>query len=191
LNHFTEPGSALPEAWDVSGQGKLLRYQTSFKALRRADVLGESAKVRDLKRVDWAELRELWMNSAADWNHLRRAVSRFLSMILKDKYHPFRRSVMNEFPKAEEPPGRVPDLSPELFWKIVESTPEHVRATLVTLVATGMRVGEYLACESSDLRPHTHTLRIPGTKTDSSEDFARIDPALWPYISAAIPSPLG
>jgi integrase len=167
-----------------------LRYQTSFRALRRSGILKDDSKVRDLNRVNWTELRELWSNSAADWNHLRRAVSRFLTMILKDKYHPFRRAVMDAFPKASEPPGRVPDLSPELFWKLVDAAAEQIRPALVTLVATGMRVGEYLACQREDLRPHTYTLRVPGTKTPGSEDIARIDPSIWPWVNAAIPAPM-
>jgi hypothetical protein len=76
-----------------------------LKALRRSGVLKEDAKVRELSRVNWADLRQAWSNGPADWNHLRRAVSRFLTMILKDKYHPFRRTVMDSFPKASEPLG--------------------------------------------------------------------------------------
>ncbi len=49
---------------------------------------------------------------------------------------------------------------------------------------------EYLACQREDLRPHTHSLRVPGTKTDHSEAVARIDPRLWPWVDAAIPAPV-
>ncbi len=169
-----------------------LRYLTSFNALRRTtDYLKDDARVLDLKKVEWKKLHAGWQNSPADWNHLRRAVSRFLTMILDDKYHPFRRAVMKAFPKASEPQGRVPDITPELFWQIVAATPQQLQPSYVTLVGTGMRVGEYLACQRENLRPHTRTLLVPGTKTDGSMDVARVDPTLWAWLEAAIPAPVG
>jgi hypothetical protein len=53
-----------------------------------------------------------------------------------------------------------------------------------------MRVGEYLACQQEDLRRHTYTLRVPGTKTTGSDDIAQLDPAMWPWVNAAIPAPV-
>jgi integrase len=181
------------QEWCATSTAKLrtmLRYETSFKALRRKQLLPENAKVLDLGKVAWGELQERWQNSPADWNHLRRAVSRFLTVILEDRYHPFRRKLLDRFPKAIEPPGRVPDITPELFWKVVGASPEHVRPSYVTLVGLGLRVSEYLACRREHLRPHTMTLLVPGTKTDQSEDVARIDPRLWPWVDAAIPAPV-
>ena len=49
--------------------------------------------IEDLKSIDWALLHRNWPAGSADWNRLRSAVSRFLTMTLGDKYHPFRRVV--------------------------------------------------------------------------------------------------
>jgi hypothetical protein len=75
------------------------RYECSFDALKRkaSDRLGATASIADLVHVPWAEVKEAWGRSAADWNHLRRALSSFLTLALNDKYHSFRRSVMQRF----------------------------------------------------------------------------------------------
>ncbi len=118
------------------------RYEVSFASFERTGVLPPTATVADLRRVDWIALRRRWKSGPADWNRLRSAVSRFLTMILGDKYHPIRREVMTACPRAKEPSGRVPDLSPELLWKTVRAAPDHVQPAYVTLAVTGMRVGE-------------------------------------------------
>ncbi len=117
------------------------RYRVSFRALRPR--LKKSATIADLGTVNWRRLETEWGSGAADWNHLRRAVSKFLTDTLGDVHHPFRRSVMKAFPKRPESP-RVPDITPELLWRVVHAAPEHVRAAYVLLAATGLRVGEYL-----------------------------------------------
>jgi integrase len=164
------------------------RYQCSFTSLSRLGVISSDAKLRALEDVDWDKLRQRWRGGPADWNHLGRALSRFLTMVLGDVYHPFRRKVVQRIPKASTPPGRVPDLTPELFWKLVKTTPDHVQASYVTLVLTGMRVGEYLACTKDNLRPHTHSIEVPGTKTEGSAAVVQVDPSAWDWIEAAIPS---
>ena len=168
------------------------RYYVSFKALRKKArrELGAKATVADLGRVEWRTLSARWGKSDADWNHLRRAVSSFLTVLLDDKHHPFRHEVMRRIPKADEGEGRVPDLTPEQFWQIVASAPEHARAPYVVLAASGMRVGEYLRCTRAHLRPATHALEVPGTKTAGSKATIYVDPDLWPWIEAGVPSPL-
>ena len=98
-------------------------------------MLGAKATVADLGRVDWRALRARWGRSDADWNHLRRAVSSFLTVLLDGKHHQFRHEVMRRIPKADEGEGRVPALTPEQFWQIVASAPEHARAAYVVLAA--------------------------------------------------------
>ncbi len=95
--------------------------------------------IADLKSIDWALLHRNWPAGSADWNRLRSAVSRFLTMTLGDKYHPFRRAVMAQYPRAAESSGRVPDLSPALFWRIVNAAPQRLRPAYVTLAATGLQ----------------------------------------------------
>jgi integrase len=141
--------------------------------------------------VSWNELAASWGRSPADWNHLRRAVSRFLSTLLGDKWHPFRRLVLKDFPRAKEPKARVPDLSPAVFWKIVNAAPVHLRSAYVTLAATGLRVGEYLRLTHAELRPANYSLRVRGTKTAGSDDVVVVGKAWWPWVKNAVPAPLG
>lgn len=171
-------------------EGSCKRYEVSFTSLKRSGVLPPTARVADLRCVDWIALKRRWKGGPADWNRMRAAVSRFLTVTLGDKYHPCRREVMNTFPRAKEPSGRVPDLSPESLWKIVRAAPDHVQPAYVTLAVTGMRVGEYLDLEETDLLPHTRSVRVPGTKTAASNDVIRIGPKAWKWVKRAVPAPV-
>ena len=180
-------------AWEpqsAPSEGTRKRYGVSFAALERSGVLDSSASVGEMRSVEWQSLQRQWHGGPADWNRLRSAVSRFLSMSLGDKYHPFRREIMRKFPRARESAGRVPDLSAELFWAIVNEAPEHVRPCFVALAATGLRVGEYLALEDHHLLPTLEALRVPGTKTPGSDDTVRVGKEAWKWLKRAVPSPV-
>jgi integrase len=191
----------LFEAWAAAAErmGKSRpgsrRYAGTFSALQRrgAPIITAETLIADLavpERVNWQALREQWGGSPADWMHVRRAISRLLTILLGDKYHPFRRQVVQLIPTAPEPP-RTPDLSPDRFWKIVEAAREDLRPALVCLVATGMRVqSEYLKCTADHLLPETKAVRVPGTKTEGSNAVIHVDERLWPWVVAAIPAPL-
>ena len=191
---LTRPLLAELEAWfprSARTDATRRRYQVSWLALKRRVGEAFPQRVADLVGVSWSELASSWGRSPADWNHLRRAVSRFLSTLLGDKWHPFRRLVLKDFPRAKEPKARVPDLSPPVFWKIVRSAPTHVRPAYVTLAATGLRVGEYLRLTPEDLRPANYGLRVRGTKTAGSDDVVVVGKAWWPWVKNAVPAPLG
>ena len=168
------------------------RYLVSLTALesRAVRFLGPSATLGDLAKVPWAELQGEWKRSSADWNHLRRAVSTLLSSALGDKFHPYRRSVMQRFPRAAER-GRIPDLTPELFKTILDGVADFAKPCYVTLVATGMRASEYLRCTRFSLKRQTHSIEVPGTKTVASAATIAVDPSVWDTVVAAIPCPLG
>ncbi|MGH7548817.1 MAG: tyrosine-type recombinase/integrase, partial [Gemmatimonadales bacterium] len=142
-----------------------------------------------LAAVAWDVVQRAWRGGASDWNHLRRAVSHFLTLHLGDVHHPFRRAVVRAIPKRKER-SRVPDLPPALFWRIVQAAPEYVRAAYVTIAALGLRVGEYLALTRDHLLPHTCAVNVPGTKTAGSADVVRVDERVWPWVLAGVPSPL-
>lgn len=179
---------AFLEEVDVS-PGTRRRYRASLEGLARHRVLRRNAKVRDLATVNWGKVRRAWPNSPADWNRMRSAVGRFLTVLLGDVYHSFRRRVMNAIPRASEPEGRVPDLSVALFWQIVEASPEDVRPVWITLAATGLRIdSEFVKLREEHLMPHTHSIRVPGTKTASSRSVIRVGPEAWRYVVAAVPS---
>jgi hypothetical protein len=58
----------------------------------------------------------------ADWNHCRRAVSRFLSVQLGDHFHSLRRAILKGMPIRAEA-ERVADLEVATFWRAVEAAP--------------------------------------------------------------------
>lgn len=162
----------------------------SLKALRLRGGLGAAATVADLVRLDWRALRDRWDRSGADWNHVRRALSSFLSVLLGDSQHPFRRQLLATFPLADER-ARTTSLTAGEFWQLVDAAPEHARPCFVVLAITGMRVGEYLRCTPADLHPETLEISVPGTKTSASADTIYPAPEFWPWIHTGVPSPLG
>lgn len=188
------------------------RYTTSLRKLREmkpilvrpgagsAETLGDGARVGQLARVDWKALRQdqRWQ-SAADWNHLRRAVGAFLTAYLGDARHGFRRKVMKRIELRREK-ARVPENAlAERFWEIVAAVPEHARPCYVTLAASGLRKGEYLRCGKEHLRGATCEIDLawlnaagnaPGSKTEDSADRIAVAEALWPWVEQGIPSPL-
>ena len=187
-NLWSEVEAWLPHSAPAPASRK--RYAVSFKSLRQTSALSDQILVSELADVNWRELQEIWRGGPADWNRMRAAVSRFLTMTLRDKYHPFRRQVMYELPRAREPLGRVPELDVPLLWRIVNAAPAHVGPCYVTLAATGMRAGEFLALKDHHLRPITMEIEVPGTKTASSSDIISVGPKVWPYVVRAVPSPV-
>lgn len=165
------------------------RYATSWKKLERAGVLSKDAPVSALDGLDWPALARTWKGSTADWNHVRRAVSHFLAVHLGDTFHPLRRAVVKAIPRQRER-ERVPDLDVPTFWQVVNAAPEYVRPAFVALVTLGLRTGEYLRMRETDLHPITHTVNVPGTKTEGSAAVLRVADDMWPWIVAAVPSPV-
>lgn len=185
-----EPLWEAVEEWlpkSARAQSSRERYKVSLQSLRRSGVLSDSATVADLRDVDWRSLSQRWWASPADWNRLRAAVSRFLTMLLRDKWHPFRRQLMQDFPKLVEPEGRVPDLPPEVFWRIVNTIREEIRPAYICLAATGMRIGEYLRCREENLLPHSTSVTVPSSK--GPEAVIRVGPDAWEWVRRAIPAP--
>lgn len=174
------------------------RYGTSLGKLERlglrivdADsVLREGATVGDLARVDWKAMRRLpdW-KSAADWNHMRRAVSAFLTTFLGTEHHHFRLEVLEKIPLRKERPRR-PDIDVDFFWLAVTATPEHARPCYVTLAATGMRMKEYLSCDETSLVPALRAIDIKQTKPEPRAERIYVGEELWAWVEAGIPSPL-
>lgn len=167
------------------------RYTVTRNALetKSAKYLPKGATVNDLLLVEWNALQAQWGGSGSDWMHLRRFLSAFLSKQLGDVFHPFRRSVVSKIPTAAEV-ERVPDLTPEVFWKIIEKCPEHARPAYMTLVLTGMRRGEYLRCTKDNLKPSILGVSVPGSKTKGSSGTIYVEESMWPWVEAGIPSPL-
>ncbi|MBY0490670.1 MAG: tyrosine-type recombinase/integrase [Gemmatimonadaceae bacterium] len=166
-----------------------LRYTLSSQQLRARLEGAESLRVRDLQTIDWEALLEVWPGGPSDWMHLRRFVSRFLSLVLGGKWHPMRHAILERIPTQQEA-ERVTDLTPAQFLTILEHAREDLRAPLMTLVLSGMRMGEYLACDETHLLPATHEIAVPGTKTKAAAGRVSIDPSLWHWVEFGVPSPV-
>jgi integrase len=190
-----EVWEAVPAIVPTMGKRKSTRNRYAL-SLRTAEALGDGVwpaiplRVRDLETVVWAGVRAAWpAESASDWNHLGRAVRRFLRLYLGDE-STFPRRVMKRFPWEVET-ERVPDLTPDVFWRVMAASPEALRPVWMTLVVTGMRVrSEYLRCAASDLMPNLPAVKVPGTKTAKSLGVVAVHRSLWKWVEAAVPSPL-
>lgn len=170
------------------------RYRFSLAKLKKHAKLGNHPRVRALKNVKWKQLRRRWPGkdgkppcSAADWNRLRQMVGATLTVITGDVYHPFRRAVMKQIPRLKEKP-RVVELSVDEFWALVRELPEQARPGVVTMAATGFRLGEYLACGKEHLHAATCAVENPSGKT--GEDVVHVAEWLWPWVEAGIPAPI-
>lgn len=199
---------AIAETLPSMGRVKATRrrYTVTFAALERQTFVpwprGTAAamRVRDLLEVDWSKLCDVWTNpvdqggagkSPADWNHIVRGVLAFLTRYLKSELHPFRLEVREKVHRLAEE-QRVPDLSPALFRSILDHLPEHVRPMYIALLLTGMRVNsEFLRCREDHKLASITAVRVPGTKTKKSKGVVAVDVDDWPWIDAAIPSPIG
>src|SRR3546814_1436233 len=78
-------------------------------------TLHAEATVADLARVEWARIEQGWEGGPADWNRMRTAVSRLLSIVTGDKFSAFRREIMKRIPELEEPEGRTDRKSTRLY----------------------------------------------------------------------------
>lgn len=168
------------------------RYKVTRDALERkaSKQLPRGARVNDLAHCDWDALRSDWGRSASDWMHMRRLVSAFLSKHLGDTFHPFRRLVVSRI-VTEQENERVPDLTPERFWKIMAKSAEYVRPAWMTLLLTGFRDrSEYLRCTKEHLKPGILAVQPPGTKNGKAREPIYIEETMWPWIEAGIPAPL-
>lgn len=166
------------------------RYKVSWERLRRVARLTDAHTVAILAELDWPTLRLSWGASDADFNRMRAMLSRFLTMYLGDKYHPFRRQVMARVPLNEEPEGRVPDATPATFWAIIAKADQRLQASYVTMCALGAGPAEYLSLTRAHLNPERLTVHIPGTKRRQRDRTVAVDERLWPWVDRGIPSPL-
>ncbi|PYP23383.1 MAG: hypothetical protein DMD55_17165 [Gemmatimonadetes bacterium] len=173
-----------------SGPGNAHPAAVAIRALRRARVLGDGATVADLATVDWAALYNRNFIGPTGWNHIRRTASQFLTMLLGDKFHEFRRRVLAHWPRAEEP-ERVPDLPPALFWTILGHVAAPLQPCYVTIVAAGLGPKEFCGCRDTDLLPHSNALRVTGAKLGrQGKALVYFTADTWPWVKAAVPCPV-
>ncbi len=176
------PGSA-------KAPGTRDHYEKALRSLQRyaAQDLPPAARIRDLALVDWQAVYNRWPAGPVSWNRMRGALSRFLTMMVGDKWDPFRRGVISRMPHAEEGEGRVPDLPVDRFWEILDHVPESLRPLYVLMVATGVEPG---LMETARLLPHSQSLAVTGAKKGrQGETTIPLSPEIWEWARAAVPCP--
>lgn len=160
-------------------------YERTLGQLRTVGFT-DTDRVQDLNCDDWPERLAKWDVSPARKNGLRRAVSRFLSRYLGDKFHPFRRSVLHEdkWPILKQR-KKLRGMSVEVFWSLMARVPypECVHA-YITLAVSGMRVGELLNDKAIQL-DHQNYIIYPEGKTGPGA-YA-VDPRFWGFVQASVP----
>lgn len=172
------------------------RYAVSINALKRLDYLDGNAVVFDLVSLPWDEIKDYWLDpdgrgcSAADWNHLKRAIGRFLTVLCKTVTHPIRSEVVQYLHLETEGEGRMPDCTPALFKEIADELPERYQPLAWLLVGTGLRISEALRLAPEDLRPATHGLAVNEAKTESGVATKRCPAVLWHHAKAVAASDL-
>lgn len=183
------------EAWlktAARAEGSRKRYAVSWNHFLRLKALGDNAVVRELVGVDYHKLLSRWGASDVDWNRFRAALSAFLSRYLGSKMHPFRYEVLSQVPRGQESEGRVPDFDVADFWRVIDRAHEPVRAVYVTMAALGAGYADLQPLTKHALRRKSFTVLVRGRKLGRQQPLeVAVAPALWPWVEAAIPLPIG
>ncbi len=161
------------------------RYRLSWRQLHElAGVqLTGRATAADLRRVPWRQLVRDWNSSPANRNRARAAVSHFLTEFLGDKHHAIRHEILRAWGKPDREPESHREVPTGSFWTLMAKVPDPGVPAFVTLVASGMRIGELL-WPGVKLRRGSHEIDTSG-KTGGK--VYAVDPELWAYVEAAIP----
>lgn len=164
-----------------------LRYRQSLNALKARWPLHPDPVVRHLADVDWEALCASWGKSAADWNHVRRAVSRFLGLAL-GKLHPVRVETMARFPSLEEV-AREPDMTPKAFRRVLTHLDPIFQPYVWGLVGSGLRAGEFWQLQPTDLMPLTQGIRVRRkVKSRTSYRVLELDPWIYAQVAHCVPA---
>jgi hypothetical protein len=190
-----KPLRAAIEAWlptSARAEGSRKRYEVSWNHFRRLKAVSDTAVVRELAGVDYHKLLARWGASDTDWNRFRAALSAFLSRYLGSKMHPFRYEVLSQVPRGQESEGRVPDVDVADFWRIIDKAHEPVRAVYVAFAVLGAGYADLKPLTKHALRRKSFTVLLRGRKLGRQQPLeVAVAPALWAWIEAAIPLPIG
>lgn len=184
---------AVARALDAmeAGAATVRRYRMSWQKLRLSGAVGADLTVSQLGEVDWRALNTIWDSSPADWNHLRRAISRTLTVMLGSRWHPLRGAVLGRFPVRVER-ARMPDLTPAEFQQALRKLPPPLQPAIMTIAVTGLRTGELFRLRPEHLGRRVitvpgHADRARRTKSVEVQRTIPVDAALWPWVTAAVP----
>ena len=164
------------------------QYRDRLAALERSGALPSAARVSDLASIDWRELEAGWGRSPAHWNQLRRAVSRFLTVLLGDEHHPFRRDLLKGIPARVEI-DREPDFTPAAFHLAMRKLDPVYRPYIWALIGTGTRGGELWGLEPEDLMPLTHGIRVRRKlKNRWTHRVIELEPTIYDWVKRCVPA---
>lgn len=164
-----------------------VRYRGSIKRLKVDRILGDDATISDLAAIDYPAMNDAWETSDADWNHMRRAISRLLTLQLGE-HHPFRVELLKGYPKRKET-ERLVELSPAEFEAIIGKADVPLQHCFWTLAVTGLRsIAEYRRLTRASLGHFTVTVRK--SKNDASPRVIPVDRRFWHHVTAAVPCPV-
>lgn len=161
---FQSARAAIRTLEDNKTTGRYVTSLTKLQKVAKRELTSKSA-LRDLDTCDWGKMARQWSSSPSDWMHLRRMVSRVLTLTLGSEHHPFRLQVIAKIPTMREN-QRTPSMTPAEFEKAVRHVRLDVQDTIIALVATGMRLGEFLSLRPAHLNRATASIKVPGTKTE-------------------------
>ena len=148
-------------------------YAKSFARLAKIVPAWDQLTLAGLAHVPWGQLLAEWSYAGATWNSGRGAVGRLLTLSLGRVHHPLRETVMQRFPVADATPQLV-HLTLDRFAQLLAAIHRpDVRDIVLALAATGLRIGELLACQPSHVDPEARRLAIP-TVTDADRRSGRV-----------------
>ncbi len=163
-----------------------IRYRDSLAALMRETGIRPSDPILRLRTVAWDRLAEGWPASPDDWNHLRRAVSRLLSLLVGKK-HPLRLEIVAQIP-IKPTVARQVLLPLERLSELPLLLGTADRRHVALLLATGLRKGEWERLTPEHLAGGW-VLAVPGTKTAKAVRTFRLDPRVHLLASEALANP--
>jgi integrase len=189
-----------------TAEGTRKRYALSFQQLaERCAFLKDNAPLSALQAVEWHKLAAHWPGGAADWNRLRAAVSRLLTLSLGDVHHPLRREVMRKMPVKREA-SKESTLTVAGFEAVLAHLPEPLQPSILALALGGMRIGELYACRPEHLSAtgeavllsiptvtdadHRRKAVHPDAGTKTGGRIVAFDAAFLPVLQQAIPVPV-
>lgn len=173
---------AVDAVFPRNGGYTVQRYRGSFQKLRR---LSGNVQIRviDLEEVPWQVLAERWETSATDWNHLRRAVSRLISL-LTHKHNPFWLRLSARFPRKLEA-VRMPKHTLQDLVRVLREGDTAFRDVVRTFLITGIRGGsEYFKPKA--VLWDCPVVRVLQSKTPWGRREIVVDPRAWDVVRAGL-----
>lgn len=170
---------AVASVFPTEGSPTVQRYRRSMDRLRLFGLLAPSAKVVDLALVDWKLLAHRWGASGTDWNHLRRAVSRLITL-LSHADHSLWVGMRASIPIQPEH-VRMPTQTQADVLRVLRACDEDAAALLRTFLLTGLR-GLSELFKRKAVRFEAPAVQVSLSKTRWGKREILVDPRGWETV---------